>query len=99
MRFFRSRVSAITDLTPSFRRFTFAGSDMADYGDPGFDQRVKVVFPTDAIGLDAMPTGDDWYTRWRELPEHERPPVRTSTTRRVRGQAGEVDIDMDAHDE
>jgi len=97
MRFFRSRVSAITDLTPSFRRFTFTGSDLADYGDPGFDQRVKVVFPTDAIGLEAMPTGDDWYTRWRELPEGERPPFRTYTTRRVRGEAGEVDIDMVAH--
>ena len=63
IRFFRAPVTAITDLTPSFRRFTFGGDDLADYGDPGFDQRIKVVFPTATIGLDAMPAGDDWYTR------------------------------------
>jgi NADPH-dependent ferric siderophore reductase len=98
MRFFRARVTAITDLTPSFRRFTFGGADLADYGDPGYDQRVKVVFPTGVVGLDAMPAGEDWYTQWRELPEHGRPPFRTYTTRRVRRRAREVDIDMVAHD-
>ncbi|HYJ51358.1 MAG TPA: siderophore-interacting protein [Microbacterium sp.] len=98
MRFFRVPVTAITDLTPSFRRFTFGGPDLADYGDPGFDQRIKVVFPTDSIGLEAMPTGDDWYTEWRETPESERPPFRTYTTRAVRRDVCEVDIDMVAHD-
>ena len=39
-RFFRAEVTAITDLTPSFRRFTFGGPDLADYGDPGVDQRI-----------------------------------------------------------
>ncbi len=98
LRFFTARVTAITDLTPSFRRFTFGGDDLADYGDPGFDQRIKVVFPTATIGLDAMPSGDDWYTQWREMPEDERPPFRTYTTRQVRADACEVDIDMVAHD-
>jgi len=97
LRFFRARVVAITDLTPSFRRFTFGG-DLADYGDPGFDQRIKVVFPTDTVSLDAMPSGEDWYTQWREMPESERPPFRTYTTRQVRNDASEVDIDMVAHD-
>ena len=91
-------MSAITDLTPSFRRFTFVGEDLGDYGDPGFDQRIKVVFPTDTISLDAMPSGDDWYTVWREMPEDERPPFRTYTTRQVRNEDREVDIDMVAHD-
>ncbi|MET0828645.1 MAG: siderophore-interacting protein [Microbacterium sp.] len=98
IRFFRAPVTAITDLTPSFRRFTFGGTDLADYGDPGFDQRVKIVFPTDAVGLDAMPSGEDWYTQWREMPEDERPPFRTYTTRQVRNDVHEVDIDMVAHD-
>ncbi|MCR2785797.1 MULTISPECIES: siderophore-interacting protein [unclassified Microbacterium] len=97
-RFFRARVSAITDLTPSFRRFTFAGDDLAEYGDPGFDQRVKIVFPTLTVGLDAMPTGENWYLQWRDLPEDARPPFRTYTTRAVRADAHEVDIDMVAHD-
>ncbi len=98
LRFFRAPVTAITDLTPSFRRFTFGGTDLADYGDPGFDQRVKVVFPTETVGLDAMPSGEDWYTQWREMDEALRPPFRTYTTRQVRSELHEVDIDMVAHD-
>lgn len=97
-RFFRARVTAIADLTPSFRRFTFGGDDLADYGDPGFDQRIKIVFPTAELTLDDMPTGEDWYARWRELPEDRRPPFRTYTTRYVRPEAPEVDVDMVAHD-
>lgn len=97
-RFFRARVKTITDLTPSFRRFTFTGDDLDEYGDPGLDQRVKLVFPTATLGLDAMPTGDDWYPRWRDLPEHARLPFRTYTTRAVRRAHREVDIDMVAHD-
>ncbi|QKJ19588.1 siderophore-interacting protein [Microbacterium hominis] len=98
MRFFRVRVSAITDLTPSFRRFTFRGDDLAEYGDPGFDQRIKVVFPTEELGLDAMPTGDDWWDRWRTAPTEERLPFRTYTTRAVRHGLREVDVDMVAHE-
>ena len=97
-RFFRARVTAIADVTPSFRRFTFAGDDLADYGDPGFDQRIKVVFPTAEVSLDDMPQGDDWYTLWRELPADRQPPFRTYTTRAVRPALREVDIDMVAHD-
>lgn len=97
MRFFRVRVSAVTDLTPSFRRFTFTGDDLHEYGDPGFDQRIKVVFPTETIPLDAMPTGDDWWDVWRTSPESERPPFRTYTTRAVRNEVREVDVDMVAH--
>ena len=96
-RLFRAPVASIVDLTPSFRRFTFAGPDLADYGDPGFDQRVKVVFPGGA-GLDAMPGGEDWYERWRELPAAQRPPFRTYTTRAVRNEACEVVLDMVVHE-
>ncbi|WEK14230.1 MAG: siderophore-interacting protein [Candidatus Microbacterium phytovorans] len=98
LRFFRAPVRAISDVTPSFRRFTFGSPNLADYGDPGFDQRVKILFPTPTASLDDMPTGDDWYDRWRELPDERRPVMRTYTTRAVRNDAGEVDIDMVAHD-
>ena len=97
-RFFRARVTSIVDVTPSFRRFTFAGDDLADFGDPGLDQRIKIVFPTATAPLSSMPTGEDWYTRWRELPEEQRPPFRTYTTRYVRNEAREVDVDMVSHD-
>ncbi len=53
-RFFRAEVTAITDLTPSFRRFTFGGADLADYGDPGLDQRIKIVFPTPRTPIDGF---------------------------------------------
>lgn len=96
-RLFRAPVASIVDLTPSFRRFTFAGPDLADYGGPCFDQRLKVVFPGGA-GLDAMPGGADWYERWRELPAADRPPFRTYTTRAVRNEACEVVLDMVAHE-
>lgn len=100
-RFFRARVTAIADVTPSFRRFTFGGDDLADYGDPGFDQRIKIVFPTAETSIDDMPTGEEWWTQWREMDEGARPPFRTYTTRAVRptGASGpEVDVDMVAHD-
>ena len=52
--FFRARVTSVTVLTPSFRRFTLSDPCLADYGDPGFDQRIKVVFPTPAAGLERI---------------------------------------------
>ncbi len=97
-RFFRVRVAAITDLTPSFRRFTFTAHDLAHYGDPGYDQRIKIVFPTVTAGLNAMPAGDDWYDAWRRMATDARPPFRTYTTRAVRRDAHEVDVDMVAHE-
>jgi len=97
-RFFRAGVTAVTDVTPSFRRFTFGGADLAEYGDPGLDQRVKIVFPAPGAPLDAMPTDDDWYAQWRALPEERRPPFRTYTTRYVRNHVSEVDVDMVSHD-
>lgn len=98
--FFSATVSAIRDVTPSFRRFTFEGADLARYADPGFDQRIKVMFPTETAPLSAMPRGEDWYDAWRALDDVERPVMRTYTTRAVRRLADgstEVDIDMVAH--
>jgi NADPH-dependent ferric siderophore reductase len=97
-RFFHVHVTRITEVTPSFRRFTFTAHDLHDYGDPGFDQRVKIVFPTAGAGLDAMPTGEDWYEAWRRMDADARPAIRTYTTRRVRHEPREVDVDMVAHE-
>ncbi len=100
-RFFPVTVRSIADLTPSFRRFTFTGADLADFADPGYDQRIKVVFPLPGTGLTTMPTGPDWWTRWRRLPDDARPPFRTYTTRYVRrdtSRGPEVDVDMVVHD-
>lgn len=98
MDIFRVSVRSITDITPHMRRFTLTGNSLERYGDPGYDERIKVIFPTETADLDSMPTGDDWYTQWRELDENARPPFRTYTTRAVRRDQREVDIDMVAHD-
>ncbi len=98
MDIFPVRVRHIADLTPHMRRITVTGESLDRYGDPGYDQRIKVVFPSETADLDAMPTGPDWYPEWRELDPAGRPPFRTYTTRAVRHEVLEVDIDMVAHD-
>lgn len=96
-RFFSVRVAAVRDLTPGFRRFTFTGDDLDRFGDPGWDQRIKVLLPAANGGFANMPTGDDWYPRWRDLPAADRPVIRTYTTRAVRPALREVDVDMVVH--
>ncbi|MFT0848042.1 siderophore-interacting protein [Actinomycetaceae bacterium L2_0104] len=98
MDIFPVRVREIADLTPHMRRFTVTGDSLDRYGDTGYDQRIKVVFPSEITGLETMPTGADWYPKWRELDPETRPPFRTYTTRAVRREVLEVDVDMVAHD-
>lgn len=91
--FFHVDVAAIADLTPSMRRFTFVGPGLDDFADPGRDQRIKLILPAPSGGYEHLPDGEDWYERWRVLPEERRNPIRTYTTRRVRpaGTTGAVD--------
>nr|WP_259390608.1 siderophore-interacting protein [Actinomyces sp. 2119] len=104
-RFFHVQVAAVRDLTPHMRRVTFTGPDLGDFADPGWDQRIKLVLPAPASGYEHLPTGEDWYSEWRALPQEHRPPIRTYTTRAVRPGAGagraevnaEVDVDMVVH--
>ena len=44
-----------------------------------------------------LPTGPDWYRRWRALPDERRNPIRTYTVRAVRPVLSEVDIDLVLH--
>ena len=96
-RLFRVRVSAIRVLSPSFVRVTFAGPDLADFADNGYDQRIKLVLPLGQIGFDHLRIGSDWYTSWRALPAELRNPIRTYTVRHVRARAQEVDVDLVRH--
>ena len=98
MAFFRAPVASVAEVTPSFRRFTFRDTALSAYGDPGYDQRVKILFPTPTAPIESMPTGEDWYDQWRALPDEARPVMRTYTTRAVRNADNEVDIDMVAHE-
>lgn len=96
-RFFDVRVARLRDLTPSMRRLTLSGPDLADFADPGWDQRIKLVLPAAASGYEHLPSGEDWYREWLALPDPRRPPIRTYTTRAVRPRAAEVDIDVVLH--
>lgn len=55
----RLTVKAVTDLTPSLRRITLTGADLADFETPSADDHVKLFFtPEDggeAIGRDYTP--------------------------------------------
>lgn len=96
-RHFDVRVVRARPLSPSFMRVTFTGDDLDRFGVGGFDQRIKVILAGPSGSLDDVPTGDDWYARWRALPADRRPVVRTYTVRAARPRAAEVDIDFVLH--
>ncbi|GAA2650887.1 siderophore-interacting protein [Paractinoplanes durhamensis] len=96
-RFFTTEVRAVRQLGPSFLRVTFTGDDLDKFADNGFDQRIKLIPPLPGHGHDHLPTGEDWYTQWRDLPDQHRNPIRTYTVRAVRPELREVDVDMVLH--
>lgn len=95
-RHFDVRVARLERLSPSFLRVTFTGEDLEDYADLGYDARTKLFFPT-ADGYQHLPRGEDWYLRWRDLPDEQRNTIRTYTTRAVRPDVREVDVDVVLH--
>ncbi len=84
-------------LGPSFLRVTFTGDDLDRFGSRGADQRIKVLFPLASTGLADCPLEDDWYARWRALPEARRNPMRSYTVRAARPVEHEVDVDFVLH--
>ena len=96
-RFFHTTVREVKRLSPSFLRVTLTGDDLDLFADNGFDQRIKLIPPLPGHGHDHLPTGEDWYPRWCELPDEHRNPIRTYTVRAVRPELREVDLDMVLH--
>lgn len=101
---FRVTVAHIWALTPHFTRVTFTGPTLAGFGTDGLDQRIKLVLPLEGIGLSDFGADDegtlrtgDWYTRWRDLPDAARNPIRTYTVRAVRPADCEIDVDFVTH--
>ena len=89
-------VARIQQLSPSFRRITFAGEELAWFATHAKDQRVKILFPQGGVVSDLGHDGD-WYSRWRALAHESRSPFRTYTVRAVRPAEREVDIDFVWH--
>jgi NADPH-dependent ferric siderophore reductase len=96
-RMFSVEVARVRRLSPSFVRLTFTGPDLDAMADNGHDQRVKLILPLQEHGLRPLPTGEDWYSAWRLLPDDQRNPIRTYTVRQVRSHARELDVDMVVH--
>lgn len=96
-RLFTAEVARLRRLSPTFLRVTFTGADLDAFADPGYDQRIKLVFPNPVHGFRHLPDGANWYPRWRALPAELRNPYRTYTVRAVRRQAREVDVDIVLH--
>ncbi|SMH46660.1 NADPH-dependent ferric siderophore reductase, contains FAD-binding and SIP domains [Rathayibacter oskolensis] len=105
---FLATVARATRIAPHFIRVTLTGDDLGAVGCTGPDQRIKLVVPTPTSDADDFmlsvadedgPDGlaPDWYTRWRELPDAQRNPLRTYTIRATRPELSEVDVDFVAH--
>lgn len=94
----RVRVARRRRLSDGFVRITFAGPTLSRFADPGLDQRIKLILPAEDGSLDGIRFSADWYGTWRALPDGRRPVIRTYTTRAVRPDAGEVDVDLVVHE-
>jgi NADPH-dependent ferric siderophore reductase len=96
-RAYPARVERVARLSPNFVRVTFKDAALAAFGYAGYDQRVKVLLPQRGRTFDDLPRGDEWYLRWRQLPDDIRPDVRTYTVRAYREAEGELDVDFVLH--
>ncbi|GAA1954618.1 siderophore-interacting protein [Amycolatopsis minnesotensis] len=79
----------------SLTRVTFGGPEVPKVTAFGPDQRIKIFLPRAGEAVPLVPTGPDWYRRYRALPERQRPPMRTYTIRSTR--PGELDVDFVRH--
>lgn len=99
---FAVQVTAVQDLGANFRRITFGGYSLRQFGVHGelLDARIKVIIPprvngeyTETGGLD-MHT-PDWYQQWRSLDPEQRGYLRTYTVRNARLDCAYPEIDVD----
>ena len=104
---FEVAVSAVQELSPTFRRITFGGYPLRDFGVHGhtLDLRVKLVIPSQDLGGAPLPlpvfdTGHaGWYRDWLAMDPAVRGSMRTYTVREARLDAvyPEIDIDFVMH--
>ncbi|MBN9743332.1 siderophore-interacting protein [Amycolatopsis sp. A1MSW2902] len=92
---FEAEVLAVAPLGESLVRVTFGGPGMRDVTTCGPGQRVKIFLSREPGADPRVPTGEDWYRRYREIPESDRPYMRTYTIRAAR--PGEIDVDFVRH--
>ncbi|MGO4434489.1 siderophore-interacting protein, partial [Paenarthrobacter sp. RAF9] len=104
---FDVNVTAVQELSPNFRRITFGGYSLRDFGVAGdtLDLRVKLMIPSfDASGqqIPLPPFKMEeagWYREWLAMDPAVRGDMRTYTVRSERLDAvyPEIDIDFVMH--
>ena len=106
---FEATVLAVEDLSPSFRRVTFGGAGLQDFG-PGAhprDLRIKLVIPPagateprfDLPGFlaEQEEAGVSWYQAWLQVDPEVRGQMRTYTVRQWRDGDRELVVDLVLH--
>lgn len=100
---FEVHVTAAQELSPNFRRITFGGYSLRDFGVHGgtLDLRVKLMIPSLAADGTPLPlpefrmTESGWYREWLAMDPATRGSMRTYTVRRERLDAVYPEIDVD----
>jgi NADPH-dependent ferric siderophore reductase len=87
-------VTAVQDLTPSMRRITFGGDDLAGFHSTAPDDHVKLFFPVDGQPVPRPTMGNDGV----QFPEGApRPPMRDYTPRHFDARSRTLTIDFVLH--
>ena len=107
---FEATVIGIEDLSPVFRRVTFGGEGLRDFGCGGHprDLRFKLIIPSAGATKPRFDllrflreqdpdSGVSWYQAWLQLDPEIRGAMRTYTVREWRDEACELVVDMVLH--
>lgn len=104
---FEVTVSSVQELSPNFRRITFGGYSLRDFGVHGetLDLRIKLMIPSVASDGTRLPlpvlemSQSGWYKQWLAMDPAVRGSMRTYTVRQSRldGVYPEIDVDFVMH--
>ncbi len=100
---FEVTVSSVQELSPNFRRVTFGGYCLRDFGlnEDTLDLRIKLMIPSLAPDGSALPLpafameSEGWYREWLAMDPTLRGSMRTYTVRQTRLDAVYPEIDVD----
>jgi iron complex transport system ATP-binding protein len=100
---FEVAVSSVQELSPNFRRITFGGYSLRDFGVHGdtLDLRIKLMIPSLAADGTQLPlpvfkmAEAGWYREWLAMDPAVRGSMRTYTVRQARLDAVYPEIDVD----
>jgi iron complex transport system ATP-binding protein len=100
---FEVTVSSVQELSPNFRRITFGGYSLRDFGVHGdtMDLRIKLMIPSLAEDGTPLPlpvfemSQTGWYREWLAMDPAVRGSMRTYTLRRSRLDSVYPEIDVD----